>query len=973
MNRNKLCSKMAELNNQFTIENIESSLHHFYHDVESQAQANKFLISAQTSPEAWQFAWQLLHPTKTSEAQFFGACTLHTKITKQWNELPSDHYSVLRDRLLEALFTYIRGPKIILTRLCITMSSFIIQTITDFWPSAISDLISAFQPCNIPNTSPQQIANVLLELLTVLSEEFQTTHLSHSRLGVVRHALRESLKLVMDIVQNILSKTSAPADLCDISLKCYSSWAVLGSAVFEYKSLLLLAFDSVYRDEISQTALETLTNIANLPDASKYPSMILEMIDHINHFDELIKRASQDYDMDKLNSIYSLIIIIGENHCQLLLNTILDKSEKKDVILKFIGFILQCSSTPGQYPVDEICSEQAFGFWYTLQDAIVSSTREFENLLLIFHPIFQTLLDTYLVKLRYPPENVYKQWKSDEKESFRCYRQDIGDSIMYCHNILRNAALANLMAHLNIATSTATNHPSQWQYLEACLFALKEIAESVDIKESQFIPAIMTHLRNIPMQHIRIISAAMETIGAFAEWINFHPDVLGCVVPLLLMGLQNTDVAISATFALKDISRDCFSLMHPFAEQILHTSLEALKGNILKSREKVRIMATIGKVISIMPYSFIMEYLDTLLSPIFNELQEKLCSKEITAQCATIMVHDLHMISMLFSTLDTRFDKEVEGQELEAEVLLIRNNNLKMPQPSLHILDRLFTILRSIGSNWNVTEQITEAICDALKRAVSMLTDTCKIFLPDFLNLLLNLYKQCPHSSVLDMTKQLLVLFVSDTDKRLELSKYFASICDHTIQISMKDFRESTAVIESFLHVLDHIIKKTIIFFKDECVNPLVLFQFGVAALNLPEKPTVRAAASFLAEFITHSREVPSMLNVVNSQGEMLIMQVIKVIGGDSPRSVVEFMPDILMAFNKKYFDNLCRWLVPFTQQEGFPSLRVTQRQKEEFARLVLKERTNKRRLKETVTEFSLLCRGLIGTEYAAQSCQSLS
>ncbi|GFY54023.1 importin-13 [Trichonephila inaurata madagascariensis] len=954
---------MAELNNQFTVENIERSLHHFYHDVESQAQANKFLISAQTSQEAWQFAWQLLHPSKTSEAQFFGACTLHTKISKQWNELPPDHYSVLRDRLLEALFTYVTGPKIILTRLCITMSSFIIQTIADFWPSAISDLISAFQPCNIPNTSPQQVANVLLELLTVLSEEFQTSHLSHPRLGIVRNALRESLKLVMDIVQNILSKTSAPADLCEISLKCYSGWAMLGADVFEYKSLLLLAFDSVYREEISQTALETLTNIANLPESSKYPSVILEMIDHINHFDELIKKASQDYDMDKLNSIYSLIIIIGENHCQLLLNTILDKPEKKDAILKFMGenhcqlllntildkpekkdailkfmgFVLQCSSTPGQYPVDEICSEQAFGFWYTLQDAIVSSSREFENLLLTFHPIFQTLLDAYMVKLRYPPENVYKQWKSDEKESFRCYRQDIGDSIMYCHNILRNAALANLMAHLDIATSTASSNPSQWQYLEACLFALKEIAESVDIKENQFIPAIMTYLRNMPLQHIRIISAAMEVIGAFAEWINSHPDVLGCVIPLLLMGLQNTDVAISATFALKDISRDCFSSMHPFAEQILHTSLDALKGNILKSREKVRIMATIGKVLSVMPYSFTMEYLDTLLSPIFNELQENICSNEITAQSATIIVHDLHMISMLFATLDTRFDKEFDGQELENEVLLIRNNNLEMPQPSLHILERLLAIMRSIGSNWEVTEQVTEALCDALKRAVSMLSDSCKVFLPDLLNLLLNLYKQCPHSSVLDMTKQLLVLFVNDLDERPSLSKYFATVCDHTIQISMKDFRESTAVIESFLHVLDQIIKKAIIFFKDESVNPLVLFQFGAAALNLPEKPTVRAAASFLAEFITHSREVPSMLNVVNSQGEMLIMQVIKVIGGDSPRSVVEFMPDILMAFNKKYFDNLCRWVVSFTQQEGFPSFRVTQRQKEEFARLVLK------------------------------------
>ena len=34
------------------------------------------------------------------------------------------------------------------------------------------------------------------------------------------------------------------------------------------------------------------------------------------------------------------------------------------------------------------------------------------------------------------------------------------------------------------------------------------------------------------------------------------------------------------------------------------------------------------------------------------------------------------------------------------------------------------------------------------------------------------------------------------------------------------------------------------------------------------------------------------------------------------------------------------------------------------------KERANKRRLQETVREFALLSRGLIGTEYAAQLVQ---
>lgn len=55
---------------------------------------------------------------------------------------------------------------------------------------------------------------------------------------------------------------------------------------------------------------------------------------------------------------------------------------------------------------------------------------------------------------------------------------------------------------------------------------------------------------------------------------------------------------------------------------------------------------------------------------------------------------------------------------------------------------------------------------------------------------------------------------------------------------------------------------------------------------------------------------------------------------------------------------------------DGFPTEICTREQKEHFARMVLKERANKRKLQETMREFSLLSRGMIGSEYAAQLVQ---
>lgn len=54
--------------------------------------------------------------------QFYGATTLHTKILRCWNEVPPESYDELKEKLLQAVFTYSKGPKIVTNRLCIGVS-----------------------------------------------------------------------------------------------------------------------------------------------------------------------------------------------------------------------------------------------------------------------------------------------------------------------------------------------------------------------------------------------------------------------------------------------------------------------------------------------------------------------------------------------------------------------------------------------------------------------------------------------------------------------------------------------------------------------------------------------------------------------------------------------------------------------------------------------------------------------------------
>merc|ERR1712135_88558 len=94
-----------------TCELVEQALATFYHGAAEQYQtANKWLMEAQISKSAWTFCWDLLHCEGHTEMQFFGACTLHIKLSRFWKELPPDKYDEIKERILLELSRFLKSP-----------------------------------------------------------------------------------------------------------------------------------------------------------------------------------------------------------------------------------------------------------------------------------------------------------------------------------------------------------------------------------------------------------------------------------------------------------------------------------------------------------------------------------------------------------------------------------------------------------------------------------------------------------------------------------------------------------------------------------------------------------------------------------------------------------------------------------------------------------------------------------------------
>lgn len=186
---------------------------------------------------------------------------------------------------------------------------------------------------------------------------------------------------------------------------------------------------------------------------------------------------------------------------------------------------------------------------------------------------YQRLVLVFLKKSAYSPQwGNHTKWSLDDRELFRCYRQDIADTYLYCYNVLNVEMLALLLEKLDSALVEYKSKRAHWSQVESCLHAFMAIAETI-MEDNQYIPRFLDILRTIPYHEMnrKVLAMALDNVSAYSEWLADHPDLLDKIMPLLVLGMSNTvtDVGTSATFAVKDVACNCIHIIDKYAEDII--------------------------------------------------------------------------------------------------------------------------------------------------------------------------------------------------------------------------------------------------------------------------------------------------------------------------------------------------------------------------------------------------------------------
>ncbi|XP_017275752.1 importin-13 isoform X2 [Kryptolebias marmoratus] len=838
---------------ELTEHNVEAALYQLYFDpdMERKNVAQKWLTQAQASAQAWQFCWVLLSPDKIPEVQFFGASTLHIKISRHWSDLPSEQHENLRMQLLSHILHFSSGPKMVLTRLCVALASMALNLIPQAWSQPVADMVRAFQPQKPDpeggsdakaSQDPQAHCLALLELLIVLPEEFQSSRLAQARRAQLRDALTGEWAVVCTVLQQLLQSQDSSSRVKEKVLRCLSSWVGLDVPLGESQQLVQDCFSALSNSELFDTAVETIVNAISQPDCQRYINALLSLMPLVLGLFDQLKTAVQDGDMETSHGICRIAVALGETHSRVLLEHL----DHWQDYLALVNMILFCTDVPGHYPVNETTSSLTLTFWYTLQDDILSFEEEKQAVYLqVYRPVYFQLVDVLLHKSHYPSEEDYASWSSDDKEQFRIYRVDISDTLMYVYEMLGAELLSNLYDKLGRQLMDP-QQAAVWQDTEALLFGFQSIAETIDVNYSDVIPGLIGLIPRINISNVMLADTVMYTIGSLAEWLADHPVMLGGILPMVLRGLVKAELSVSSISTLKRICRECRHDLGPYAQDILAVSQDVLIKDVHKSSQCLWLMQALGFLLSALPTEEILGRLHSLITPHIQLLDTR-AHEEPNPTNKQSIIHILGMLSSLFSTLD--ISRCADGSEGAASPSLTPSQDAQ--NPVVVVLQQVFSLIQTILSKWLHDSDVVEAVCGVFDKSVRTLLYDFGPMVAQLSEMLGRMYSSFPQASALDLTRQLVHIFAGEEHHILNIRSLVEVLTSTTFSIFQQGPREHPDIAESFMHLHAQILKRSPELYQSDQLDVKTLFYCGILSIKFPETPTVKAACIFFNSCVT--------------------------------------------------------------------------------------------------------------------------
>ena len=891
---------------------------------------NNFLTQAQSSKESWFFIWELLKAEKSSVVQYYGANTLHFKISKHWHEIPEDFISSLQKSLLQLLESHSNGMRALTVRICICLSCFILQTVTQQWPNALEELRTyALQPIGADAEMKTSYQKNMLEILTVIPEEYSRVDLSQDKVLKVGSLLANFANSVFQLIHHLLVEPW-PHEIVKVqAIKCFTSWLDFGACITrpENEALVFLLFDLLTSPTYFVEAAEALRQLFKIGVNQKI-SGNLKYLKKIADLSSLFESLSGDIEVSQ--GLTKIIVSAAKRDIDVILSSIGSNNEFSQTAVDLIQLLVKTVSIQGQYPTEEHSSDLSFSFWCDLQDHTTQKDHP-SHVREMMKGLFLEVFEIVIGKAKYPPD--YCNWGDDDQHAFICFRRDAGDLMAYLSNFLGSQCTMRLVQLLeNLVTSLHNNIQVEWQHFDVIIYGITSIVEFGKLDELGCVKEIYKLLPYVPCNHNTLINGIMSFLGSCAAFVD--DGMFNHSIDFILKGIRQKEITSNASASLKELLLINDTKIAPVSEEVLQGLKETMEKEDLKPSDYVNLAFCLGCVLPVAPQDRAL----SVIKVIFLQHFSILLNVTNTLQSVNIVTQKLEVLKNFFISFSLPDDYE---EEIHSDHFILK------------FLDELLPCVKNVISNFFYNENIMDVLSKTLKRALKSLVPHVKYAVPTFCEIVCFSCSLKRLPSMFDFANY---LFTTSKDKELQpiLQSTFFSICNHSMQFSEQNSQNQTEGMGIFMDFLNQLARKAPSLLTYNLDSLSRLFVTAVEGIESKEDKVPIYSCQFLSTLILST----DMTQVIQVHGKRLTEVIVIAIAISLPMDKLNPLADIIAALINKHHSFTRRALDELLIIDLFPVPHATQSSKQEFIEKILSSKF-KQNIKGTINEFALLWRGI--------------
>ncbi|ORZ37114.1 armadillo-type protein [Catenaria anguillulae PL171] len=725
-------------------------------------QAQQYLIQLQKAPEAWDLGWLCLQQGSDLQVQFFGAQTLHIKVSRDFELLPSEQYQPIREQLMEGVLSACHPamPPVVMRRMCFALVAFALRTAPEHWSDMIPDLLSHFQSrcaalaASFPNT-PDQILLLqgLLEVLRVLPEEFLSAMLTTQHKHKLQLHLTDSLPVVLTSLHDLLIHPST--HICTLALESLTAWVQFGIPIAQLGTVLSQTMALAQSDETSDAALKLLTEVVSHSSSARFEETFVQLAPGLHE-------AIANEDESHVEMVGRFVTALVENFP----GWFVQHMDRPEVVQVLMPMLVAMVAFPGYPGAQQAISEMPMHSFFLIQETVcnpdqlplsalsptttnangavngsagdmaMSTNSSTDSLVLLdrgpagadvdspaaslpprllaaCEQVFLALFEQLVAKCEWPPTDaMWASWTKDRRDRWGAWRRDCKDNLLVCYYVLRAKAVDWLLVQIPQANS--------WHRLETLLFAVRSLGEalnasaSTDTQVTGLLGMVLApHVLSPPQPHpLRVRQTLLYVVGEYATWFHAHQQHVPFAVQILLGGLRDTTTLGSASKLLRDFCDVCRGELAASLGSIVEVYVEV--KNVLPVLEKQRVVEAISMVIQRLPQSEMIAPLTVMLEETLSELTKCLD----LPPSPDVRDHLLRQLAMLQA-----FCKGLQASDMEAEVIVLDATATEDLPQFVNLRTHLIQLMTRIHATYGTSDiETLNAVCSLMSVCIASTT-----------------------------------------------------------------------------------------------------------------------------------------------------------------------------------------------------------------------------------------------------------